>query len=274
MVLPASSSRGEGAALDVRTRHGGDSPVPTSERRRYFDSRGRSRSKAIGHATRGFLRNAVALDGSLELFVKRSSLDHRYGTYELVAAVREAARAVASEFPASVLTVGDISRRAGGRIRPHRSHRRGLDADLGFFVVDAEGAPIESRTFVRMNSEGFDVTGSGIRFDVARNWALVTALLRQPHASVQYLIVARPLEALLLEHAVTIGAPAELIAAAATVLYQPSRGGAHDNHFHVRFYCAADDRPSCVDAPPFHPWFDRAGVLGREATPAQDEAKP
>lgn len=236
----------------------------TAERRRYFDSRGRSRSRAVGQPTRGSLRNAVGLEQSEDLFIKRSSLDHRFGTFEVVTALRETAAAVARAFPGSRLTVGDLSRRRGGRIRPHRSHRRGLDADVGFFVVDAQDAPLTVRSFVRVGPDGADEAGSGARFDTARNWALVAALLEQPHAPVQYLIVARPLEQLLLAHAESIGARPELVAAAAEALYQSSRGARHDNHFHVRFYCSVDDRPGCVDRPPYHAWRDRPGSLARE----------
>lgn len=274
VLLPPRASRGEGAGRAVSARAVAVGSTPrTPERRRYFDSRGRSRSKAIGRAARGLLRNAVGLDDSPTLFVKASSVDHRFGTFELVEALRAAAETVAASFPGSRLIVGDISRRGGGRIRPHRSHRRGLDADVGFYVMDEHGAPLSVRAFVRMDADGVDKEGSGARFDTARNWALVGALLEQPHARVQYLFVARHLERLLLEHAQSIGASAELVAAATEALYQGTRGRGHDNHFHVRFYCAADDRPACVDQPPFHPWYDGGDARPTGNEGSDDEAK-
>ncbi len=290
-VLPARLTHGEGREGAPRAEPRGGTATEraitaradavgtssrTPEHRRYFDARGRTKSIAVGRATRGLLRHAVALDESPSLFVKPSSADHRYGTYEVVAALHAVADAVAGAFPGSRMTVGDLSRRGGGRIRPHRSHRRGLDADVGFFLADSAGAALFSRAFVRMDASGLDTAGSGTRFDVARNWALVVALLEQSHARVQYMIVARPLEELLLRYAESIEAPAQRRADAELALYQSSRGARHDNHFHVRFYCPIDDRPACVDAPPFHPWFDpdRARPAPTDAAAAEDvEAK-
>jgi hypothetical protein len=38
-------------------------------------------------------------------------------------------------------------------------------------------------------------------------------------------------------------------------MVQPKRGHKHANHFHVRIYCPADDRPHCRDSAPYWPWY-------------------
>ncbi|MCX7809148.1 MAG: hypothetical protein N2515_11135, partial [Deltaproteobacteria bacterium] len=68
-------------------------------------------------------------------------------------------------------------------------------------------------------------------------------------------------------------APHWVIERAQSVMVQPSHGHPHRNHFHVRIYCAPDDRPFCQDSAPFHPWYPR---LPRENTlphpPTQEDA--
>jgi penicillin-insensitive murein endopeptidase len=154
--------------------------------------------------------------------------------------------------------VGDLSRRGGGRIRPHRSHRRGIDVDVGAYLLEPDGtAPaVDERRFVEMDEAGVATDGSGRRFDVARNWAFIERLLSDPEARVQYVFVWNPLVELLLAHAERVGAAPEVIEAARLTVLQPRRGARHDNHFHIRIYCPPDDRPSCEDKPPYHPWYE------------------
>jgi hypothetical protein len=52
------------------------------------------------------------------------------------------------------------------------------------------------------------------------------------------------------------GEPDQFLRAAAAVLVEPKVGHKHANHFHLRIFCARDDRPHCQDTPPYWPWFD------------------
>lgn len=240
-------------------------------------TRGRLRaatSRSIGTANRGFLRNAAALESSETIHIKGSSRTNRYGTAELVELIEQAAAAVARAHPGSRLAVGDLSQRGGGRLRPHRSHRTGRDADLGFYMLDSDNHAIpDAGVFVRMNNDGFGVRrGRTYAFDVARNWIFVEALVTHPDIHTQYIFVARPLIEKLLRHAARIGAPAESIQRARRVLHQPSRGAPHRGHFHLRIYCPPDDRPSCVDDPPFHPWV-RSGARATDQHEADSDMR-
>jgi hypothetical protein len=52
----------------------------------------------------------------------------------------------------------------------------------------------------------------------------------------------------------------------------------HDDHFHFRFFCTADDiTQGCRDSPPMYPWqrerLEEAGVRSRPLAPKRPEAK-
>ncbi|MCS6799041.1 MAG: penicillin-insensitive murein endopeptidase [Myxococcota bacterium] len=210
-------------------------------------------STSIGRTNRGRLEGGVLLPPSASLRWRNEVATTRWGTRELVALVEDAAEHVSRTLPGAQLVVGDLSRQGGGRFRPHRSHRNGRDVDIAFYMLDAQGRPAYAPRFVRFRGDGSERGGTR-RFDDARNWELVARLLTSPAAHVQWIFVSRPLEERLLAEGRRRGSSSELLARAAAVLDQPSRGGRHDDHFHVRIYCAADDRPRCIDEPPFHPW--------------------
>ncbi|MEM7448939.1 MAG: penicillin-insensitive murein endopeptidase [Myxococcota bacterium] len=216
----------------------------------------RSRSVSIGACNGGSLRRGVHLRSSSTIVVRESN-PVRYGTRELVDMLKRSSQAVTARFPGSKLFVGDLSERRGGRVHPHRSHRSGRDADVGFYVMSERSAPASVHQFLHMRRNGtaVDRRGRSYRFDVARNWALVESMLRDPVARVQYIFVASWLSRRLLSHARSSGAQPELIARADTVMRQPA-GSPHDSHFHVRIYCPVDDRHRCSDDPPYHPWFE------------------
>jgi len=227
-----------------------------------------SESESIGLPNRGRLRNAAELGDSAALTVKRGSEDSRWGTAEMVHMIERAAAEVARRYPGSVLNVGDISRRRGGRTRPHRSHRAGRDVDIGFYLTDEEGAPVLARQFVTIapNGTGRDRRREHYRFDTPRNWALLEALLSDPGVQVQFVLVTRHIRERLLDHARSIEVPEDLLARFRTVSAGRQGSASHRSHFHVRVYCASDDRPRCVDAPPYHPWAFGDGEDTRSLT--------
>ena len=216
-----------------------------------------SESMSIGRPNRGRLLDGVRLEESDVIRFKNGSPDTTaYGTAELVGMLERAAAHVAHVMPGSKLTVGDLSRRRGGWLRPHRSHRSGRDVDIAFYAVDAERNPLELPTFVRFrsNGEGRGRWGEGAVFDDARNWELVRAMLEDPVADVQYIFVGRWLRRRILRAGEERDAPREVLERASIAMEQPRRGGRHDDHFHVRIYCPDDDLERCRDEPPWRPW--------------------
>lgn len=160
--------------------------------------------------------------------------------------VRRAATAVARDFPGSRLTVGDLSDHDGGPIGHHASHQSGRDVDLAFYVTDARGRPAYANDYTSFNGQGRPIAGGQLRFDVARNWSLVTALLDDPAVRVEHIFVSTPLRALLLAHARAIHARPMLLVRAQLVMHQPVHALPHSNHFHVRIGCPNGDT-QCVE---------------------------
>jgi penicillin-insensitive murein DD-endopeptidase len=73
-----------------------------------------------------------------------------WGSLELVACIETVGR----EWEATGRRIGvnDLSRRPGGKFRPHRSHQNGLDVDLRYVRKDGQDAPLD----LRRNPEEYD----------------------------------------------------------------------------------------------------------------------
>ena len=96
---------------------------------------------------------------------------------------------------------------------------------------------------------------SAVRFDARRNWAFVRALLSDPESEVQWIFIHRGLAAALLHEATRAGDDPALVARASFIMKQPSDAEVHDDHMHIRFYCAPADRSlGCVDKGPVRWW--------------------
>jgi len=88
-----------------------------------------------------------------------------WGRPELVEVITAAAEQVAWRVPsADPIVVGDMSREGGGHLSGHRSHRAGLDADIGIYWGES-----------RQHLHGFmDIPPS--QLDVATTWTLLDAM--------------------------------------------------------------------------------------------------
>jgi penicillin-insensitive murein endopeptidase len=212
-------------------------------------------SVSVGYPNRGLLRFGARINDDRVMRVKDGSLDSRFGTGELVRLIERAAQDVAFRYPRSQLTVGDLSRPGGGRFRPHVSHQSGRDVDLGFYMLDRRSTPLNAHLFVRLNNQGMGKQwGQLYKFDAARNWALIESLLSDPTIDVQHIFVVNSIKGRLIRQALKEHANPELLMRARRVITQPSHGAPHRSHFHVRIYCADDDRPMCKDRPPYYAW--------------------
>lgn len=171
-----------------------------------------------------------------------------YGTDEMVSTIVHAGRRVVAEFPGSRFGVADISLASGGPSAWHRSHQTGRDVDILFFATDPDGRPVELSRMVHFQEDGVAREDSSLHFDVARNWALVRALLENPIAEIQYMFIYDPLKQMMLDHARTTGEPDHIIAYASYILHQPSDSLPHNDHIHLRIYCSRADRSAgCRD---------------------------
>jgi murein endopeptidase len=174
----------------------------------------------------------------------------RWALPALLSVLDRASRIVARKFPGSVLEIGELSRHDGGPIASHLSHQNGRDADVGFYFVDMDGQPVRADTFLRCYGSGDGRDDPTLRFDEKRNWAFVKAVLEDPHYEVRQIFIYAPLRARLLAYAAKVGAPRELRVKAAAAMMQPVNALPHDDHFHIRISCPADQvEAGCADLP-------------------------
>jgi penicillin-insensitive murein DD-endopeptidase len=204
-------------------------------------------SFSIGSPNQGRLDNGKRLTAApyLRVVPYYAESTARWGLPALVGLIDRAARRVARQFPDAVLSVGDLSRREGGELERHHSHKSGRDADLGFYLRTGADKPLLPDRFVTFSAGGQATDLSGAVFDDARNWALVEALIDDRETRVSHIFVARHIRARLLRYAERRGVSLEQRQRAAELMMQPSQA-AHDDHFHVRIGCPPD-QGRCVE---------------------------
>lgn len=214
---------------------------------------------SIGTPSLGVLTHGVALPSTGDGYRWLRHDERHYGLPRFAAVLERVAGAVARERPGATLVVGDLSVARGGQLLPHFSHRTGRDVDLLLYVTTLDGAPVDSPGFVHFDADGLardEKNDRFLRFDVEREWLLVKALLTDPEARAQWIFVNHMLEAMLVEWATARGEPSELVLRAERVMAEPSPGGLHDDHIHVRTACAPEDvAGGCEPSGPQRPWL-------------------
>ncbi|HSO00103.1 MAG TPA: penicillin-insensitive murein endopeptidase [Candidatus Nanopelagicales bacterium] len=224
---------------------------------------------SIGLPHHGVLTHAVELPRQGDGYLLLRSKGARWGHPRLITALQRAAAEVHRARPGGPpLLIGDLSAQRGGRIRGHRSHRTGRDVDLLLYALTPDGRPVRAPGFLRYGRDGLaeaeDQSGriTHYRLDLERNWLLVRALVESPEAAVQWLFIARWLEALITEYARARGEDPELIWHAESVLLQPGDSAAHDDHFHLRIACTPDEAVAgCTGGGPRWPWLPALPAL-------------
>ena len=149
-----------------------------------------------------------------------------FGTTETIDAIETAVGKVHDLFPdAHPIVVGDISDEDGGRLKRHQSHQGGRDVDLGFFFKN--GATPQF------------VAGTAANLDLAKNWALVRAIVTC--TDVETILLDTRIQRLLYKHALAIGEDKawldgvfHFVTGAKSAIVKHVAG--HRNHYHVRFY--------------------------------------
>lgn len=222
---------------------------------------------SIGLPFQGVLAASLSLPPQGPGYALLRRPGRNFGTPAMISAIRFAAEEVDRQLPGSTLAVGDLSARQGGRIPGHKSHRTGRDADLLFYVTTLGGAPIDSPGFRVVGPDGLGQTPGRygnlfFRFDLARNWLLIKALISAPSSEMLWIFVSRPLEALLIEYALARGEDPVLLWQAECLMLQPKNALPHDDHFHIRVGCSPQDAVAgCEDGGPQWPWREPAPAL-------------
>ena len=179
-------------------------------------------SMSVGSPSRGALVNGIRFPESP--LWRLADPEHAWGTRESVDFVRHAIERVNEQFDDTpVVYVGDFSSQHGGRLKPHKSHQSGRDADIGYYYT---------------NGSAWYRRADASNLDRARTWALVEALITETR--VQYIFIDRRLQPLLEEYALAEGEDPQWLR---RVFHgTPGRKDSiirhrwgHATHLHVRF---------------------------------------
>ena len=177
------------------------------------------------------LDGAVQLQSSDDVLVKHP--EWAWGRPVSIHGIEQAARDLARAFPGTKIVVGDLSTKDGGTFPPHKTHKCGLDVDIGLCVRD-EPFTVKFR----------DLKTS--KLDARRTWRMVRAFLENP--AVTRVILDWRLQRELYEEAVYELTHPDLL----DLWFQYPHGKhdktgiirhykGHRNHIHVRF--AEPDEP-------------------------------
>ncbi len=174
------------------------------------------------------LARAVPLmDGPGRRILRRS---RSWGTGYLIRNLDRALAAYGSAYPdGPVVIVSDISRREGGRLKPHHTHREGRDVDMSYVPKPAQ----DNGGFMKMND---------FAFDRERNWTFLKALIDT--GSVRRILMDYSLQRMLYKHLEKKGVseaqlrrifqyPRERRAEVGLIRHWEG----HRDHMHVRFSC-------------------------------------
>lgn len=197
-------------------------------------------SRSVGAPNRGRLENAAPFpegDGwRLRAFRPRS-----FATRHVVSELARTLTTWRERYPeAAPVKLGEFSKRSGGRVAPHASHRTGRDVDIGYvMLIDDDG-----HRFARATPSNLDGPAT---------WGFVHALLRS--GAVESIFMSARVQRLLVPYAAAELPPEELqryfsvmapdARSAAKATLRSWRG--HDDHMHVRFSCTEAD-VACKDA--------------------------
>ena len=196
--------------------------------RLYVAHRGSGHSQSVGSPNRGRLYNGVPMTTTPGIRVR--SMGNAYGTIRVVNMLTAAGADLKARWPdAPHLVVGDISYQRGGRIKKHKSHQSGRDADVSFY----HKGDVQLPDFRPMHEDNFDA---------AKNWHVFKTLIDT--GEVKYIFIDYPLQKVLYDYAISIGYTKDDL----QPLIQYPRGiqssagiirhvRGHDDHWHIRFKC-------------------------------------
>ncbi len=181
------------------------------------------------------LQDGVLLP-DLPLFFSRMQPNHAWGTHEMVDLIVDTSRHMQWLMPeADPIAIGEISAQRGGALYGHKSHRGGVDADIGIFHSGG-----------KMPQNQFDDPGG--EFDVEANWTFISAMLDTGRVDMILLdhghiarLRAYTLRAGLLtdEEADELFVGDDAWGSSGVIRHAPG----HRDHLHVRVLCADGSKP-------------------------------
>jgi len=202
-------------------------------------------SRSVGAPNRGRIENAAPFPQG-EGWVLRGFRPRSYATRQTVRTLAVALAEWHERYPdANPVKIGELSKRGGGRVKPHKSHRTGRDVDIGYVMRE----PDEGHRFVAVTADNLDARAT---------WGLVSRLLAS--GAVESIFMANAVQEQLLPYAAQSLTEAEQ-RAVFSILEPDARAKkktaikavrGHDDHMHVRFQCTEADLQCRGPAPRKH----------------------
>lgn len=187
-------------------------------------------AQSIGSASGGHFVQGMPMITDPHWIVRNPA--RAWATPQTVRRLAAGLRYIAARYPgASTMMIGDMSRFGGGRIRPHRSHQSGRDADVSYYRL---GNVDDGQFWDARSAE----------FDVARTWALFRYWITR--GWVQFIFVDHAIQRMLADYAYSVGEDPAFVQRVieieggdkrSIIRYSPG----HAHHFHVRFRCEKAD---------------------------------
>ncbi|GEM_PF-835255 len=192
----------------------------------------RSGAYSLGRPNRGRVRNAVQLPENPELYFRRKP-DQSWGSTHTIRLLQKTIALWRRDGNYSgELVMGAISKRSGGRFRPHSSHQSGRDVDIRLPLAKGIKKGVRPTSITQI--------------DWKAAWGLIKALADSDE--VQYIFLDYGRQKALHRAAQRAGASRSELEA---IIQYPRRpktnnglvrhASGHRSHFHVRFTCAENE---------------------------------
>ncbi len=192
-------------------------------------------TKSVGAPHSGKLIAGERMPDGPGWIIKQPQL--AYGTSETITSLIACIASVQAKYKNTPdIVVGHLSKKGGGKFKPHKSHASGRDVDLGYYLTD-----LAPKQFVKVSGN----------LDVKRTNHLVECLVDS--GKTQYIFINTYIQKALYGNFKARGFTAEFLT---KVFQYPQAEGkqlgiirhekGHDDHMHIRFFCSEDD-PACHD---------------------------
>src|SRR5688572_14200027 len=161
-------------------------PRRTSSGKKPLSSYG---SISVGHPDVGFLVNGVPLPAAP--YWRATAPSHAFGTREAVDELGHCVRRVRARFADTPpVMIGSLSKRGGGAVPPHKSHRTGRDADVYFYR--------------KPGAKWFEAARER-DIDLPRTWALLRCFVSE--TDIDFVLIDRKVQGWLERYALRSGEP-------------------------------------------------------------------
>jgi LysM repeat protein len=193
-------------------------------------------SESVGSPSAGKLIHGERMLSGPGYDVK--SPDYAFGTNETITQLITCIAQVQRDYPDTHdLVIGHLSKKSGGRFKPHKSHASGRDADVGYFLSGLK--------------PGKFIKATAANLDLERTMDFILCLVDS--GQLEYIFVNYPIQKLMQAYMLKqnkdeafvsklIQFPNPVEKRVAYIRHEPG----HDDHMHIRFICPKSS-PNCQE---------------------------